>query len=194
LLEKHWFALQVRYRQELRVEAQLSDRGIDAYTPFLSNPRLWSDRTKNVRVPLFAGYTFCRLDPSARLLPILSMPGVVHFVGGNAPAAIPDEEIDAIKKAVASGGMLWHYPGVAVGELVEVTLGPLAGCRGRIQSVDDRAWSLVISISLLQRSLAVAVDPAWVTVVRPERFGPQPYLEGSKLTPMGRARAQTQSR
>jgi transcription antitermination factor NusG len=165
MADRQWFALQVRYRQEFRVADQLKERGIEEYTPFLFRQRNWSDRTKNIRVPLFPGYTFCKIDPEARLLPILTMPGAIHFVGGSVPTSVPEEEIEWIRKAIAGGGMLWVYPGLATGEMVEVHCGPLAGCCGRIEKVDDAAWALVISITLLQRSLAVAVDPAWVEVI-----------------------------
>jgi transcription antitermination factor NusG len=104
------------------------------------------------------------------------MPGVVHFVGENSPAEIPDEEIEQVRKAVSSGGMLWQYPKLSTGEIVEVTYGPLAGCRGRIEKVDDKAWSLVISITLLQRSLAVSVEPDWVKVVPRSKMPPAPVM------------------
>lgn len=165
MADRQWFALQVRYRQEFRVADHLKERGIEEYTPFLLSQRNWSDRTKNIRVPLFPGYTFCKVDPESRLLPILTMPGAIQFVGGSVPVSVPDQEIESIRKAIAGGGMLWVYPGLAMGEMVEVHCGPLAGCCGRIERVDDAAWALVISITLLQRSLAVAVDPAWVEVI-----------------------------
>jgi transcription antitermination factor NusG len=165
--EIRWFALQVARRQEFQVAKQLRKRGYEEYVPATTEKRAWSDRTKQVSLPLFPGYAFCRVDPSTRLLPILTTPGVMRFVCcGNSPTPIDNHEIESIRTAVASGGMLWRYPGLANGERVELTGGPLAGCLGKIERVDDKGWVLVVSISLLNRSVAVEIDPDWVTLVK----------------------------
>jgi transcription antitermination factor NusG len=162
-----WFALQVVQRREFQVAAQLRDRGFEDYVPARDERMAWSDRTKKVSLPLFPGYVFCRTDPSSHLLPILTTPGVMHFVGiGKAPTAIDDREIESIRRAVALGGMFWRYPKLAKGEQVELTGGPLAGCIGRIERVDDKNWLLVVTITLLQRAIGVEIEPEWATVVK----------------------------
>lgn len=178
--EESWFALQIATRRELQVASQLGVKGFEVFVPATAQRRAWSDRVKLVPTPLFPGYVFCRANPSSRLLPILTTPGVIRLVGcGNAPAKIPDCEIASIRVAVASGALVWRYAGLAKGEFVELVRGPLAGCQGKIEHV-DRGWALIVSISILRRSVAVEIDPSWVTVVN-KRLASQ--LTGKRSEP-----------
>ena len=80
-----------------------SNKGFEEFLPVYQCRRRWSDRLKEVEFPLFPGYVFCRLNPQYRL-PLLTIPGVLHFVGiGKTPVPLEDAEITAIQAAVRSG-------------------------------------------------------------------------------------------
>ena len=109
---------------------------------------------------------FCRFDPSDRLLPILTTPGVIGIVGaGKTPVPVRDEEIAAIRAVLRSGLAAKPSPFLTVGSKVYVERGPLAGLEGIIVRTGTN-HRLVISISLLQRSVAVEIDPQWARPVR----------------------------
>jgi transcription antitermination factor NusG len=112
-------------------------------------------------MPLFPGYTFCRFDVNSRL-PILVTPGVQFIVGvGRTPLAVEDAEIQTLRHAVNSGQSLRPWPYVKIGQTVEIERGPLQGLSGiilRIKNVDR----LIVSVSLLMRSVAVEMDQEWV--------------------------------
>jgi len=80
---------------------------------------------------------------------------VVGF--GNKPEPVADEELRAVERFVASGLPVEPWPFLKVGELVLVDDGPLAGLEGTLVEVKNR-YRIVVSLTLLQRSVAVEID------------------------------------
>jgi transcription antitermination factor NusG len=167
-----WFALQVRSGSENIVTEHLGGKGYEWFLPVHKCRRRWSDRFKDIERPLFQGYVFCRLNPLNRL-PILITPGVVRIVGmGKTPVAIDETEIAAIQAAVKSGLPSQPWPFLQIGQRVRIDYGPLCGLEGVL--LDFRGHHrLVLSVTLLQRSIAVQVDDAWV-VPFPQHLGAHP--------------------
>jgi transcription antitermination factor NusG len=159
-----WLALRVRSHYERVASAHLRDRGIEEFSPTYRTERQWSDRKKQVEQFLFPGYVFCRVDPENRL-PVLSIPGTVGLVGfGKGPAAIPDDQIDAVRRMIGSGLLVGPWPFLEVGQTVLIERGPLAGVEGILQEI-KKTFRLVVSISLLQRSVSAEVDRSWLRPV-----------------------------
>lgn len=160
-----WFALQVRTRHETGVASFLQGKGYEFFLPLIECRRRWSDRVKKVESPLFPGYVFCRFDPQDRL-PILKTPGVIQIVGYNrTPTAIEECEISAIQALVASGLPSQPWPFLTTGDRVRIEVGPLRGYEGLLVAFKGN-HRLVLSISLLHRSVAVEIDSASVSAVR----------------------------
>ena len=156
-----WYALRVRSLYENTVATHLQGRGYESLLPLYKCRRRWSDRFKEIELPLFPGYVFCQFNILNRL-PILSIPGVVHVVGvGKTPFPIDDTEIAAIQAAVKSGLPSQPWPSLQVGHRVRIEYGPLCGLEGILLDFKGRQ-RLVISVTLLQRSVAVQIDGAWV--------------------------------
>jgi transcription antitermination factor NusG len=162
-----WFALQVRSRYENIVTAQLGGMGFESFLPLYMCRRQWSDRFKEIECPLFPGYVFCRLNPLNRR-PILMVPGVSLIVGmGKTPAPIDEAEIAAIQATIKSGLPSQPWPFIQIGQRVRIEHGPLCGLEGIL--MEFRAHHrLVLSVTLLQRSIALQVEDAWVTPI-PQR-------------------------
>ncbi|MGA9882418.1 MAG: UpxY family transcription antiterminator [Candidatus Acidiferrales bacterium] len=160
-----WFALQVRARHEAGVAKFLYGKGYEPFVPVYQNRKRWSDRIKLVAEPLFPGYLFCRIDLNNRL-PILTTPGVVQIVGFNrTPVAVNEMEIDAIQSLVASGLPSQPWPYLQVGDQVQIDSGPLRGLEGLLVELKG-SHRLVVSVTLLHRSVAVEIDSALVRAVR----------------------------
>jgi len=163
-----WFALQVRTRNEASVAEQLSRLGYQRFLPLYKLRKRWSDRIKEVDAPLFPGYLFCRFNPQDRL-PILKTPGVMQIVGfKNGPAAVEESEIRSLQTLVAAGVPHQPWPFLAAGDRVRIESGPLLGLEGILTEV-RRSHRLVLSVTLLQRSVAVEIDSALVTAINPSR-------------------------
>jgi transcription antitermination factor NusG len=170
---ERWFALRVKSRCEKVVATLVRNKGFEEFLPVYECRRRWSDRLKSVEFPLFPGYVFCHLDPQRRL-PLLTIPGALHFVGiGKAPVAIDDAEIAAIQAAVRSGLSAEPWPFLETGHKVRLVAGPLAGLEG-IFIGDSKQERIIVSITLLKRSVAVAIERHWVTPLDGHR-SPQPF-------------------
>ncbi len=157
---KQWFALRVKSRCEKVVATIAHNKGFEEFLPIYVSRHRWSDRLKSVELPLFPGYVFCRLDPQYRL-PLLTIPGVLHFVGiGKAPIPIDENEITAIQTAVQSGLVVEPWAYLEVGQRVRLREGPLAGMEGIFVGTAKQE-RIVVSVTLLKRSVAVAIERHW---------------------------------
>jgi transcription termination/antitermination protein NusG len=159
--EHPWYVLRVRAGREKSTASLLRHKGLLEFLPLYASCRRWSDRAKQVELPLFPGYVFCRFDAQNRL-PILTTPGVVHVVGmGGTPQAVDETEVTALQRVVASGLLLQPWPFLKVGQRVIIQEGPLRHVDGILTDIKGLR-NLVVSITLLQRSVAVCMDRAGV--------------------------------
>jgi transcription antitermination factor NusG len=155
-LTNAWYALQVKPRTELSVARQLQSKGYEQFVPLYRSRRRWADRMKEVEVPLFPHYVFCRTTMSTVGKVVTTM-GVIRIVGaGKVPIPIDNLEIEALQRVAKAQFRAEPSPYLQVGRLVELGAGPLQGIRGVLTSFanGDR---LIVSISLLQRSVSVAI-------------------------------------
>jgi len=156
-----WFALRVRSSYEKTVAALLNGKGYQWLLPLYKCRRRWSDRIKEVELPLFPGYLFCRFDMQKRL-PILTTPGILLIVGiGKRPLPIDPTELAAIQTLVKSELPSQPWPFLQIGDRVGINYGALCGLEGILLDFKGH-HRLVLSVTLLQRSVAVEIDGAWV--------------------------------
>lgn len=159
-----WFALRTRSNFEKVATIALTNKGMTPYLPTYRSRRRWSDRVVVADMPLFQGYVFCRFDPLNRL-PILTTTGVISIVGcGTEPAPIDDQEMAAIETILHSGLATEPCPFLREGQKVRVRRGSLAGVEG-ILTKKKSDFRLVISVTMLQRSIAVEIDREWIEVI-----------------------------
>lgn len=152
-----WYAIRVKPKFERVVAQSLTSKGFPSFLPFYKERRRWSDRVKVVELPLFPGYVFSSLDVRRRL-PALQTPGVLYFVSFDGePAPVDPAELETLQQAVASGVGLAPWPYLREGQRVVVARGPMRDRAGILLKIRDE-YRLVISITLLQRSVAVEID------------------------------------
>jgi transcription antitermination factor NusG len=156
-----WFAVQVWTGREHAAATHLRTRGYEVFLPCYRERRRWTDRVKVIERALFGGYVFCRLAREVLGL-IVTVPGVIRIVGdGRGPIALPAEEVAAIQRVVETRAAAEPFDGIRVGDRVRMEFGPLHGIEGIVVSARNLS-RLVLSIGLLQRSIAVEIDPTWV--------------------------------
>jgi transcription antitermination factor NusG len=180
-----WYALTVKPNRERAAAQALESKDLQTFVPLFRSRRRWSDRIKELELPLFAGYVFCRF-PNAERARILATPGVNSVVGfGNQPAPVDDGEIQALRTLVASGLPAGPWPFLRVGERVRVETGPLCGVEGILTQVKD-AWRVVVSIELLQRSVAAELDRDSLLVVARPALAPRSTRRAQERSPHAR--------
>jgi len=163
--EPHWYAAYTRANHEKSVAEQLGVRAVEHFLPVYSSVRRWKDRRVNLQMPLFPGYVFVRMPLFDRLR-VQQIPGVARLVGfGGTPAALPDSEIESLRAGLEGGVRVEPHPYLRVGRRVRVKAGPMVGMQGILLKRKGRL-RIVISIELIQRSVALEIDEFDVEAAR----------------------------
>jgi transcription antitermination factor NusG len=156
-----WYAVHTRHQHEKLVARTLAQKGFEVFLPLYSEIRQWRDRTKMVELPLFSCYVFLRGDLDHRLA-ILTTPGVHGMVASAGKlAGIPEEEIQAVRSVIENRVNVEPHPFLKCGDLVRVKYGALRGLEGFLVRKKGQA-RLIISVTLLERSVAAEVDASAV--------------------------------
>ena len=156
-----WCALWTHVHCEQLVYDQLAAKRFEVFLPLVS---VWSRRGGErhlIRTPLFPGYLFLRhaID-KASYIEIVKTRGLTRILGErwDLPAIIEDGEIESIRRVVESDLPVMSHPYLQEGQRVRITEGPLSDLEGLFVQAKPAKGLLIISVSLLQRSVAVEVD------------------------------------
>jgi transcription antitermination factor NusG len=165
-----WYAAYTAPRHEKYVTQQMDGRRIHCFLPLYRSVRRWKDRRMQVELPLFPGYVFVHMALRDRLQ-VLQLPGVVQLVSfSGKPAALPDAEIEALRNGLAGNFCAEPHPYLTVGRRVRVRTGSVAGLEGILLRRKQK-FRVVLSIQLIQRSVAIEVDEADIEPAPPMRTG-----------------------
>ncbi|MFN3939992.1 MAG: UpxY family transcription antiterminator [Chitinophagales bacterium] len=155
--EKKWYVLYVKSRTEKKVQERLYKLQYEVFLPLIKTMRQWSDRRKQVQVPLFNGYIFVRITPED-FTHIRMVEGVVNFVRSEGKyATIREEQIETIRTFIDTG---YHMEGLAdtfaPGERVKITFGPLKDCEGELLDVHNEKH-FIVRVEAINQVLMVSV-------------------------------------
>ena len=163
---KKWFALSVIVRHEKVVSQLLRNKGFETFLPLYTRRHQYERRSREFDLPLFSGYVFCRSDPATRL-PVLTTPGVIQIVGaGRVPVPVDDNEIWSLQRAAEAGVFMSPQTCWRSGQIGRIIAGPLTGIEGIVVKTKD-SIRMILSVSLLQRSVLLEIDCECVALVRP---------------------------
>jgi transcription antitermination factor NusG len=165
---RQWLVLWTHSNSERLVDEQLTGKGFETFLPMV---KAWSRRRgiqSSIAVPMFPGYVFVHhaVDKAGHV-EMLKARGVVRILGErwDRPACVADEEIAAIRRVAAAEVPVFPYPYLTEGQQVRIKDGPLAGLEGFLISTKPQKGLLVVSVDLLQRSVAVEVESTQVQPV-----------------------------
>lgn len=128
--------------------------------------RLIAQGFSPIGLKFFPGFLFTRFHPAQRLQ-IAAMPGIHSILGfASQPAPVDEEELEALQRVVDSRLPFGPAPFPAPGVPCRLKAGPLEGVRGVLMGTPAQPL-VVLCLSLLQRSIAVSVEPDWVGPFRP---------------------------
>lgn len=159
--DEYWYALYTRHQHEKTVADLLGAKGFQVFLPLYSVTHQWKDRAKRLSLPLFPCYVFVYASLDRRVH-IVTTPGVHALVGVEGRAArIPDAEIEAVHRTVNNLLHVEPHPFLRTGDWVRVKSGPLEGIEGILVRKANQC-RLVLSVEMLEKSVAVEVDPSVV--------------------------------
>jgi transcription antitermination factor NusG len=162
--DSSWYALYTRHQHEKMVDQILTNKGFDTFLPLYATTHNWKDRTKALTLPLFPCYVFLK-GGIERRLQILTTPGIYGLVSSaGQPAAIPDIEIEAIRRVVESGARVESHPYLKCGNWVRVKNGPLTGIEGILVRKKNIS-RLVLSVEILGTAAAIEIAASQVEAV-----------------------------
>ncbi len=157
--QARWYAAYTCAQHEKRVAAELGMREVEHFLPLYGSMRRWKDRRVQLELPLFPGYVFVRLALRDRLR-VVQIPSVVRLVGfGGLPMALPDTEMEILRTGLCQSLRAEPHPFLTVGRRVEIIAGPFAGLEGILKRKKS-SLRVVVTLELIQRSMAVDVDAA----------------------------------
>jgi transcription antitermination factor NusG len=186
LSESSWYALYTRHQHEKMVNQVLSHKGFNTFLPLYATTHHWKDRTKALSLPLFPCYVFLK-GGIERRLQILTTPGIYGLVSSaGQPAAIPDIEIESIRRVVESGARVEAHPYLKCGNWVRVKCGPLTGIEGILVRKKNIS-RLVLSVEILGTAAAIEVAAFQVEAVKGP---PQRDSSNGPAASSGRVRAE----
>jgi transcription antitermination factor NusG len=152
-----WYAAYTCPRHEKRVAKQLEERRVECFLPLYRSVRRWKDRRKEIELVLFPSYVFVHILFAERLR-VLQLPGVVKLVSFNGfPAALPESEIEALRKGLQNRVYARSHPYLTVGRRVRVKHGPMMGAQGILLRRKQQC-RLIISVDAIMRSVALEID------------------------------------
>jgi len=159
-----WYAAYTCAKHEKRVAQQLEERRIESFLPTYESIRRWKDRKKVLELPLFPSYIFVQIDAHNRL-ELLRLPGVLGLVTFQGkPAVVASAEIQNLRQGLSGRRVVHPHPYLKEGRRVRVRSGAMAGVEGVLVRRRDRS-RVVLTISMLQRSVSIDIDEADVESV-----------------------------
>ncbi|PYO57549.1 MAG: hypothetical protein DMD83_08625 [Candidatus Rokuibacteriota bacterium] len=158
---KRWHALWTRCHCEHVVHDQLAAKGFELFLPEVD---VWSSRggvRRLISAPMFPGYLFLHhaMD-KASYVEVVKARGLVKVLGEQWDRldVVPDVQIEALQRVLAARAPVLPYPFLQEGQRVRIARGPLADVEGILVQSKPNKGLLVLSVTLLQRSVALAID------------------------------------
>jgi transcriptional antiterminator NusG len=175
-----WYVLQIMSGQENRVLKSIEHRrkvdleqGIDHGIQNILLPKQTVEEHRQGGVKtrrdqkLYPGYIFIQMklfNADGAMISdnwhfVNQTPGVIGFIGGDAPVPIPADEIEEIQAQISGEG---EKPRPKIlfnpGDLIIFRNGPFENCEGIVESVDDDHSRLKASVSMFGRSTIVEAE------------------------------------
>lgn len=156
-IKRNWFALYIHSRCEFKVNELLKSQNIITYLPIKKVIRKWSDRKKEIELPLFSGYIFINGTEKERLIALQQNHIVRCISDAGKPAIIPNWQIENLKKMILISNDVNVMEGLAKGKELEIKSGPFKGVRGVLLNVENKK-QLAISIEILNRTVVIHIS------------------------------------
>ncbi len=158
---KYWTAFYTKPQNEKKVAERLAVNGFEVYCPVTESIRIWSDRKKKIKQPLFKSYVFVRVNEKERLGVLEDHAVIFNLHWLKKPAVIRDEEIEAIQlflnehKDVKTRSLSFEK-----GQSVNIKEGAFKGQEGIVKEI--RGNKIVLELARIGCSLTAEISGAHI--------------------------------
>ena len=156
----NWYAIHTRSHFEQKVFDGMSGKSVEVFLPKIQVMSRRKDRRKKIMIPLLPGYVFVRFEMEPEVYwEIIKTVGVVRMIGFmGKPVSAKDEEINALMILNGTDRTVHNQSFMKAGDRVMIMEGPLKGLVGFYLRHKGQSEKVVVSVELLQRSLAVEIE------------------------------------
>ena len=144
-MEKKWFVVYTRPKQELKVAMELSSMGITNYCPTITLVKQYSDRKKKVIKPLLSSYVMVQLEENQRKK-VFACSGIVRylfFLGK--PAVVQASQINLMQDSLNGVFNDIKVTTLTVGDSHTITEGPFSGISGKVVQTNNSKVKLELA-------------------------------------------------
>lgn len=139
-----WKVLYVKPRSEKKVVSLLTNLGILAYCPMITEVHQWSDRKKKVEVPLLKSYVFVQVDETSKNL-VFQVPHVLRYLFWlGKPGVVKDAEIQLMQNWLIDEQVEADVERLSTGDRVHITTGPFKGKKGIVREINKNRIQLLL--------------------------------------------------
>ena len=150
-----WYVAHTRPRREKKLVEYAQREGLVVTLPCYSSAHKYRGKTATFEKPLFPGYVFFRLLPSARpkvyqsdyVANLLDVPDQTQF----------EEQLAAIQLALASKLEIQLAPEIGKGKQVRIIAGPLRGVEGWVEERFGMS-TVLLRVDFLSQAAAVKME------------------------------------
>lgn len=142
-----WFVIQTKPANEIRVEMNLSNQGIETFLPRYEEFQYCGGKMVQRVRPLFPNYLFVTLDLDLHYYKVKWTRGVNKILGnGFEPLPVSDRVVETIRSRTGEGNLVKLEDEWKEGDLVQISSGPFKDLTGVFQrkiSEKGRVWILL---------------------------------------------------
>jgi len=138
--DKNWYALYTAPRAEKKVSDRFTEADIEHYLPLQTVKRRWSDRIKEIIVPVVHGYIFVRIAET-EFRSVLLIYGAIAFIREfGKPVAIPDNQIQRLRFMCdfSDEPIEFILEDLTKGETITIVKGSLQGLVGELVEIKGK--------------------------------------------------------
>ena len=152
---KYWKVLFVKPRAEKKVTLFCKLFNIPFYLPLREKTRVVQRRRITIKLPVFPGYVFARLDAHQRL-ELLQTNLLVRVLEPDNPRPLLRNLI-MVRRALRVNPALEPEQPLIKGRLVRIMSGPFMGVEGRVTRIAGK-MKVVLNVDLIGRAVSVTAE------------------------------------
>lgn len=154
---QEWFVYYTYPKAERAIKRELERGDYEVFLPLQKINKQWSDRIKQLEVPLFPNYIFIRSKKS-EIYSIIKHPKIVKYISFEGrPGILKDEEVLIIKKLANCSSKIEIDTSITTGDKVRIKSGPLEGLYGTLIEKKN-GMRFGIKLNELNHTISVEIE------------------------------------